>query len=414
MPRNCKGTICGEHTSVVHVGAPPDHFREWAQTSIYFHGFADLPKERGKFVWSPNFRSLGYEWAIKLYPGGEDDERVEPGKISIYLLSESETRNIEVHFDFSINVNTNRRSRMCKFNGDGHGFHSFFDRSTTLKHLVKGALLITVRIKPVKHPSPFIPDNPSRRIMQDLFMEEEFADVEFHFGGEKDDSDSTDQMIKASGKKFYAHRLILNKAAPLLAELSSSGESPSRVELPNISPDAFEALLLYIYGREIPKFGEDIELTKEIINAADKYGITNLKLEAEAVYIASIKITCENIMENLQYADSKNCALLKQEVMDFIEENAVELVETGKLKDAPKGIFQDVLAVVARNKKRKRISNEFSTMHISELRREADRKGLDVDGSREMLIAAIKDANEDNNGDDDENDGGKNSNEVGE
>ena len=127
-------------------------------------------------------------------------------------------------------------------------------------------------------------------------------------------------------------------------------------------------LLLYIYGHEIPKLGEDIELTKAIINAADKYGITNLKLEAETVYISSINITCNNTLDNLHYAHLKNCALLKEKVVDFIEENAAELLELGKLKDdAHEGIFYDILAVVAQKKKRKRSSIEFSTMHISDL-----------------------------------------------
>ena len=36
--------------------------------------------------------------------------------------------------------------------------------------------------------------------------------------------------------------------------------------------------------------------------------------------------------------------------------------------------------------------NEYNTMRISELRRIAHKRGLDVDGSREMLIAALKEA----------------------
>jgi len=36
--------------------------------------------------------------------------------------------------------------------------------------------------------------------------------------------------------------------------------------------------------------------------------------------------------------------------------------------------------------------NEYNTMCISELRRIAHERGLDVDGSREMLIAALKEA----------------------
>ena len=92
-----------------------------------------------------------------------------------------------------------------------------------------------------------------------------------------------------------------------------------------------------------------------------------------------------------------NFALLKEEVMDFIVNNSRELLHTEVLKDAPEGLFHDALAAVARRdfkdgNDKKRMENKFGTLHISELRREAYGKGLGVDGSREALIAAIKNA----------------------
>jgi len=404
MYRHSKGTLGGHHTAVVHAGTPSHDFQgEWAKTTVYFHGFADLPAERGKGVWSPKFKCLGYIWAIHLYPGGDnvEDENVDvtTDTISIYLESRH-SENIKVVYQLAIgNYNI---SQTDTFNRNSSwGFVNFIDRNRALNNLVHGALAIQVRMKPANSPPPFIPDNPSTYdTIQSLFMEKESADIVFHVGGERKDTDPIDSGAKAlDTKEFHAHRLILKKAAPLLAELSMCDKSPSHVEIPNVSPAAFKALLLYVYGRRIPKFGVDISLTKEIIDAADKYGITHLKLEAEAVYVASIEITCENVLENLQYADSKNCALLREAVMNFIEGNAAELLEMGTLKDAPEGMFQDILAVVARKKKRKKTENEISIMRISELRRAAAVNGLDVDGSREMLIASIKAAKNDDEDD---------------
>ena len=68
---------------------------------------------------------------------------------------------------------------------------------------------------------------------------------------------------------------------------------------------------MYMYGFDIPTFGANFSDAKELIEAADKYGVTNLKLEAEARYVDSLSITMENVMEHLAFADSKNCALLK-------------------------------------------------------------------------------------------------------
>src|SRR6056300_326924 len=82
---------------------------------------------------------------------------------------------------------------------------------------------------------------------------------------------------------------------------------------------------------------------KEIIDTADKYSIVNLKLEAEAAYVESTVITMENAIDNLLYADAKNCALLKEAVLDFLAENSIEAVEKISFNDAPAYLMKDLL-----------------------------------------------------------------------
>jgi hypothetical protein len=75
---------------------------------------------------------------------------------------------------------------------------------------------------------------------------------------------------------------------------------------------------------------------KDIINAADKYSIVNLKLEAEAVYLNSTIFTVDNAMDNLLYADAKNCALLKETVLDFLADwNSTEAINNISFADFP-------------------------------------------------------------------------------
>lgn len=179
--------------------------------------------------------------------------------------------------------------------------------------------------------------------------------------------------------------------SPLLAK--SFGQTTA-IRIPNVSATTFNNLLLYKYGLEIPDFWKNISHTKEIIEAADKYGITNLKLEAEARYVKSTKIAFGNVMDHLLFAESKNCALLKEAVMDVIVQNKI-LLDKKTLKDTPAGHMNDILAAIARGERECRAgSNEskFSAMHISELRGRAHVKGLDVDGSREALISALENA----------------------
>jgi hypothetical protein len=132
-----------------------------------------------------------------------------------------------------------------------------------------------------------------------------------------------------------------------------------------------------------------------LIEAANKYGLTNLKLKAEAGFVSSTYINFDNFMELLHFANSKNCYLLQEAVMDFIVKNKIEILEKKMLADAPDGITYDILSAMARREIESTAGaseNSLSALRISELRCRAHARGLDVDGSREMLISALKNA----------------------
>jgi hypothetical protein len=117
-------------------------------------------------------------------------------------------------------------------------------------------------------------------------------------------------------------------------------------------------------------------------------------LKAEAVYVESTKITIDNAIDNLLYADTKNCALLKEAVMNFLAENSTEAAEKISFADVPGHVVKDLLFAVGRNS-RKGANNgadvdELTTLCVSALRRKLHKMGLEVDGSREAMIASIK------------------------
>lgn len=212
------------HASV-HVGTPGRGFDHWIRTTIYFHMFANLHQARGKYVSSPRFSCLGDEWTVRLYPRGQYSwsDREKPHAI---LISASSSTNIVTQVEIVYR--------------DGQS--SVDNRQEALAQLRGEALEIEVRMKPTKYPPlAFIPDNPSScKIIQDLWRDEEHADVVFKVGMDfENDADPTE---------FLVHRFILREAAPLLFELTTSDELPSVVELPDVSPSIFEDLMLYIYG----------------------------------------------------------------------------------------------------------------------------------------------------------------------
>ena len=407
-------TALSAHT---HVGtAPPGYQNEWVTHTVHYHGFKSLSTERGASVDSPEFMLLGNPWLLAIYPGGlaTADEKM----VSLYLYNMSD-KAIDIDFAFSVNdgygkqVVFKRSARPEHFDpvdvstagGDddddtsARGWPNFSKLTTLLRSLVNGTLVIQVHMKlakPTKSvPPPFIPENPSTCItIQEAFMDEKHSDIVFKVAEGKGKSNAM-KVTKTDPVMFPAHCVIVAKCSSVFADLCEShNDDTTPIHINDVTPDIFRLLLSYIYGGK--ELDDDMKsYAREIIDAADKYGVVNLKLEAEASLVEATTFKIENVMELLIYAESKNLALLKEAAMDFIVDNKLEVIEKLSFNYVPGALMRDVLAATARGEMRSgggdvTVDRKYHSLRISELRKMAHENGLNVDGSREMLIAALK------------------------
>jgi predicted amino acid-binding ACT domain protein len=392
---------------------PPGYNQEWGKHTVHVHGFASLPSEQDEFVNSPEFMLLGNPWFLAIYPGGITGAA--EGMVSIYLENLSD-KSIEIDFGFGVSDGNGKQMEYKRsaipFNfapvgavNNGQGWRNFATRLTLFNSLVNGTLIIEVRMRlarPTKSVPPhFIPENPFVKNIQRMIIDENFGDISFAVGAQLE-SNNGEKITETTSVVFHAHRDILSKCSTgVLADICrSSVMSSSPIEIIDVSQEVFPHLLYSAYGVKISD--DDMKSqTKEIIDAANRYGVVNLKLEAEALLVRETVFSLENVIEHLQYAESMNCALLKEAAMDFIVENSAEVIDKISFNDvASPTLIRDVLAAVSRGKEKSGVSggedsnndSRFNSMRISELRRESHEKGLNVDGSREMLIAALKEA----------------------
>ena len=232
-------------------------------------------------------------------------------------------------------------------------------------------------------------------MIQGLFLDEKSSDIVFEVAEGKGKNSAT-KVSKTTPLLFPAHRVIIENCSSILAELCESHDDNTRqIQINDVKPIIFRLLLSYMYGGKVSE--DDMVLhARDIIDAADKYGVVNLKLEAEACFVECTTFTIENVMELLLYAESKNLALLKEAAMDYMMENRDEVLEKLSFTDmVPGTLMRDLLAATARGEVRNNgtnvhVDNQYNALRISELRKRAHEKGLNVDGSREMLIAALK------------------------
>jgi speckle-type POZ protein len=162
------------------------------------------------------------------------------------------------------------------------------------------------------------------------------------------------------------------------------------IEVTDVEPHIFRHLLRYVYGGSVPE--EELKThAKDIIEAADKYAIVNLKLEAEAAYVESTTITTDNAIDNLLYADAKSCALIEEAVFDFLMQNGEGVITMLSFDDVPGHLAKDILTFFMRKEEiKKKAVDEFDIMRVGELRRKLDEKGLAVGGKRKKMIEALK------------------------
>lgn len=141
-------------------------------------------------------------------------------------------------------------------------------------------------------------------------------------------------------------------------------------------------LSLGIISTSVTSKVQDLEANaRPLINAADKYGIVNLKLEAEASYVKSTGSTVENIIDNILYAESKNCALLKEAGMDFLVDNRDDIIGKVSFDNVPGSMMPDLLAAMPRAAETTDDeTSQYNRMKVGTLRRMLHEKGLDVDG----------------------------------
>ncbi|KAL9190325.1 hypothetical protein ACHAXT_007536 [Thalassiosira profunda] len=382
---------------------------------IHFDDFDELPAVKGRdWTDSAQFDCFGHQWCVRIYPGGQTNS--DDGMVSVFLRQCS-SGSIRVQPTFIVHDRETAPAAYYQppYLSARRGTPNFADRSAILGACPTGDLVIEVQLKQTGpstlSPPPFVPTNPLHKNILKKFMDEESSDVIFEVS--RDEVEEGGRVEEGGSRKrkrdevpsttFHAHRFVLLDNAPALAEACESSSDLTPIPITGVSPEIFRHVLYCAYGGDVT----DVVLkyhAKDIIDVADKFGVVGLKLKAEAYWVENTTISIDNVMENLLYADAKNCPLLKEAVMDFVVENATEVVRKVNLKDAPRCLLTDVLA--AMNSRDNRLTEaeilaegvsfhdmpddvDFRFLRVSELRKQLDEKGLEVDGSREAMIAAL-------------------------
>jgi len=136
----------------------------------------------------------------------------------------------------------------------------------------------------------------------------------------------SDVCFIIDGQEIKAHKLILAARSPVFAAMFLSNMMEKileRIEIPEIDPDVFNALLRYIYTAQVQVTEDNAE---PLLAAADKYLLPSLKFKCEQFIIKHV--TAENCVEMLVLADLHNAMNLKKMTEKLFYSRHTELRKT--------------------------------------------------------------------------------------
>ena len=337
-----------------------------------FDNFASLPSEPDDEISSEVQTDLnGHKWYLQLLPGG-DATNHEAGWIGLYLYSEN---NDELNARFTLSIKnsngaTAKKIEIERIFGEITNWGMAMKRSAILDAtegiLKNDALDIEVCIQ-VKDDKEYLfqPQNAHSSKMLQLFKSGE----------------NTDTSFKVGRKVFHVHSLIINAHAPLLGNHCGG-------VIKNIKPQVFQLLLEFIYSGQQPTDDMILKHDEALIDAANKYELIELKMMVESVLVRERVMTDENVADYLLFADAQSCPLLKEYAISFFLMKHREILESEhskRLRDSGELMTEIMMLMDPGN-------NEAENMTVDELRKELNKRKLDVDGSKDTLIARLEEA----------------------
>lgn len=136
----------------------------------------------------------------------------------------------------------------------------------------------------------------------------------------------SDICFNVQGQEIKAHKTILSARSPVFSAMFNSNmkeKGLERVDLPEISPDIFNALLRFIYTDRVQLTEANVEA---ILAVANQYLLPSLKSKCEEFIIK--QLTTDNCIEMLTLADLHNAQNLKKMTQELFRSRHTEIRKT--------------------------------------------------------------------------------------
>jgi hypothetical protein len=365
------------------------------------HDFANLKEKRGKCIHTDDIRVQGNLWWLEIYPRGRSSSNTDVEYVSLYLCSEV-FNPISIPVIAMVDIRTKTKVRKIeKFEfskTSGAGWPNYSKRQDIIQNdcTKEGTLTLTVELEIATEKNAVWFPRQSTYNYYDRTGSQLYRSVETT-------SDVT-FVVGNVGKNFMVHKCILALRARALYELviveelsNSNNEghcSSIIIVLPDIDEKAFNAFIEFVYTGKEPELNknddDDGDIAKLILDAANRFSCTYLKLYIESVIVEKFLVP-SNAAAFLLLADSYSCALLKEASMNMYVIDSLAVMDSKddwtKLKES-NDLLTELLvyATSGRSQKYSSVVDNVDDFDVTSLRERLEKANLDVDGSRKILV----------------------------
>ncbi|TKV93747.1 hypothetical protein SEVIR_9G246200v4 [Setaria viridis] len=285
----------------------------------------------GRSIQSRPFSAAGHRWCIHYFPNGQSSKDAD--FISVFLhLDESPGGPVMARARFDLldragkPVPLNNSTWLKEFSfspdGTGYGFpdlvrREFLEKSEHLFNdcftiscgiIISDELRTEDRIAASPLVSLAVPPSDLDQHLNNLLVGKEGADVTFQVAGEA----------------FSAHRFLLAARSRVFkAELcgamkESTATGGCIIQIDDMLPQVFKALLHFIYTDSLPQMEEQEEsvMAQHLLEAADRYDMQRLKLICEDKLCRHLDVS--SAATTLVLAEQHNCRGLKDACIEFL------------------------------------------------------------------------------------------------
>ncbi|CAO2152000.1 unnamed protein product [Urochloa humidicola] len=324
-------------TSVMPAGAvlpaPRSESKETRKTLLMdIESYSDAKKlPNGRYIRSRKFNAGGHSWYMFFYPNGFD--LTTAGTTSLYLQLAADDGNgvaVQAQYQFMVvdqggEVRFKSTCISSTFDKVTHmrGFRCFvthedLERLCSIKECpFKIRCDITILEKRRELPAKVKASVSGLHAdIARLLVAKEGKDVDSEVGG----------------KVFAAHRCVLAaRSSVFKADLFGPGmeKDTSYIRVDGIIPEAFDALLHFIYTDSLPEMNmHDVELiAQHLLVAAERYDLKEMKSIIENRLCCQVGVT--TALRSLVFAEQHKCSKLKKRCLEFIAagENARKIME---------------------------------------------------------------------------------------